>query len=285
MSRIDDQISKSIVYLYQSITDAEEASPSGATGFIIKLPFESNSENDKRYHEYIVTNAHVIQNGIEAIRLNTLDGTSECLRLDDLKWYFHPDDDDLAVCPLSTLSIGFKQFDYEAIPHHMFITKDYLQRYDIGLGDEVFIVGRFQYHEGTERNLPSARFGNIAQMPIEKIKIKRSPSYIMYQEGFLLEMRSIGGYSGSPAFLVTYMGAPTRKFRIDLDMQNHTKLLGVDCGHLHLYEKVYDKEANQSIGRVKLNSAMSVVVPCWKLQELLNIDELGDMRFQIESSN
>jgi hypothetical protein len=52
-----------------------------------------------------------------------------------------------------------------------------------------------KFHEGRQKNSPTARFGNIAQMPNEPVIIKR-----FEQECFLVEARSIGGYSGSPVF-------------------------------------------------------------------------------------
>ena len=51
--------------------------------------------------------------------------------------------------------------------------------------------------DGGQKNTPSARFGNMSMMP-EK-PIRRADGIL--QESYLLEMRSINGYSGSPAFV------------------------------------------------------------------------------------
>jgi hypothetical protein len=53
----------------------------------------------------------------------------------------------------------------------------------------VFMVGRVITHEGKQKNLPSARFGNITMMPVEPLRHMRG----INQESFVVEMRSIGG--------------------------------------------------------------------------------------------
>ena len=40
---------------------------------------------------------------------------------------------------------------------------------NMGVGDEVFMLGRFISHSGIQKNQPLARFGNIALMPDERI--------------------------------------------------------------------------------------------------------------------
>jgi len=53
-------------------------------------------------------------------------------------------------------------------------------------------------------------------------------------------------------------------------------LLGVDWGHVPLYEKVVDgRNISHPHGwRVKSNTGMAAVVPAWRLNDLLNIKEL-----------
>ncbi len=78
-----------------------------------------------------------------------------------------------------------------------------LNELNAGVGDEVVMIGRFVAHDGRVRNAALARFGNIAMMPGEPVTDGRG----MKVEAFLVEMRSLSGFSGSPAFI--YMGPGT----------------------------------------------------------------------------
>ena len=69
---------------------------------------------------------------------------------------------------------------------------------NIGIGDEAIAIGRFINHDGNQRNQPSVRFGAIAQMPKDKIRTDTGE-----QDAFLVEIKSISGYSGSPVFALT----------------------------------------------------------------------------------
>jgi len=152
---------------------------------------------------------------------------------------------------------------------------------EIGPGDEVFIVGRFINHEGKQgkqRNLPSLRFGNIAMMPWEPIK---HPDGHL-QESFLVEVRSIGGYSGSPVFvhILPFSKRPGQK---GWSMERGPWLLGIDWGHLPLRKKVEewmldDWKPISDGWTVEVISGMTGVVPVWRLEELLNIKELASSR-------
>jgi len=53
-------------------------------------------------------------------------------------------------------------------------------------------MGRFVNAEGRLRNVPTLRFGTIAQIPIEKVD---------GQVSFLVEARSIPGFSGTPVVI------------------------------------------------------------------------------------
>jgi hypothetical protein len=281
MPRISDMLVKAVVYLYPSMADAENAVVDGATGFFVGVPFEQKINDVLYQHIYLVTNEHVASKGIKAARLNLKDGTSQCGLISDDAWLFHPDGDDLAV---ASVHINLEVFDQLYVPSSMFLTKEFIAEHDIGLGDEIFMVGRFKYHEGRKRNNPSARFGNIAQMPDEGLSVKRTANYTALQEAFLVEMRSIGGYSGSPVFI--YLPPLTHRMTKEarpLSSAFYTKLLGVDFGHLPTQEPIKDDKGNKVNGwHVEGNSAMSGVIPTWKLQELLNLPELEKKRKEKE---
>lgn len=60
--------------------------------------------------------------------------------------------------------------------------------YDIGIGDDLFMVGRQIGREGMVGNTPVVRFGCISQMPGDPIVFLGS--YLGPQTAYLAEMRS-----------------------------------------------------------------------------------------------
>jgi hypothetical protein len=191
--RIDDEYLDCAIYLYASEGDAEAGKRSGGSGFLVGILTDDLPSNV--WIIYAVTNKHVVQRGNSVIRVRTKDGVHSVKPIDERAWMYHPDGDDLAVCPV--------QFDWDAlkcslIKRDVFLDKAMAARFNIGVGDEAFVVGRFINHEGRQQNLPTARFGCIAQMPIEPVKQSGTG---FDQESFLVEIRSIGGYSGSPVFV------------------------------------------------------------------------------------
>jgi hypothetical protein len=263
MPRIKDSTLESVIYLYPTVQHASEGVAIGGTGFLVGVP---SSAAPGRSYVYAVTNSHVIREGNSpVVRLNTSDGKTEVVPYKDSNWFHHPDGDDLAV----TIVLGLRadRFAFKCADVSMLVTKERLKELNVGPGDDVFMVGRFISHEGRQRNLPAVRFGNISMMPWEPI---RNEFRGINQESFLVEMRSLSGYSGSPVFLRS---------------QGKIHVLGVDWGHLPIFEHVLekDKETRVSDGWVvKGNSGQAAVVPAWRLIDLLNSEEIVKAREELE---
>jgi hypothetical protein len=138
------------------------------------------------------------------------------------------------------------------------------------------MTGRYSgIDDGTE-NHPVARFGHVAALPIELQHDRyRHPTY-------LVEMRSINQYSGSPVF--SYI--PKQELLADTDreearkstevgvlddMQGVAMVLGVDVGHKG--EELSGYLVGNSVDgvgvRVNVNSAMALVTPAEYIVELL----------------
>ena len=186
MPRIPDSALKLVVYLYPSEADAEDGVQIGGTGFLVVIPIPYVQPAFAHLH-CVVTNAHVIDHGSMVVRQGA-------------EWFRHPDGDDIAICPIG-MEPKFHKF--KSMHPNMFLTKEIMAIFDVGPGDDVFIVGRFINREGKQKNIPSVRFGNIAQMPGEPLILDGKE-----QECFLIEGRSIPGFSGSPVFIQIVPEAP-----------------------------------------------------------------------------
>jgi hypothetical protein len=293
MPRIDDLILNSIVYLYPSVTAAENGDGVGGTGFLVAVPSATAA---RRHYSYAVTNSHVIREAkAPVIRLNRPDKGTIVLDLAVDDWTHHPNGDDVAIT--GPLLLEPTKVQASLLPLELFITEGIIQDQEIGPGDDTFMIGRFKAHEGRERNLPTVRFGSISMMPLEPVRHQRG----IKQESFLVETRSLGGYSGSPVFVHIPSSSVRPKDRLkrrerqvrgitadltdDLEFSVHGEsgpwLLGIDYGHLPLFDAVLERDHKTPVdsGYVAAsNSGLMGVVPAWRLAELLNSPEIEKVR-------
>jgi hypothetical protein len=258
MPRILDDSLRCVVYLYRSFHEAEEGINIGGSAFLMSVPGERLPP--PAGFVYVITNKHVIEQGALFIRANTLDGKCDTFETTRDQWLV-AHDDDLAICVVP----GFHspRMLVKTIPRYMILTPEVVDAENVGPGDEVILIGRFINQEGKERNIPSVRFGHISQMPIEPLEYEGT-----LQDSFLCEIKSIGGFSGSPVFLVpvTEMGRPTNSI-----LAKEARLLGVDWAHLRNFERAIDNSGRE-IPHVRFptNTGMMAVVPAWKLNLLLD---------------
>lgn len=279
MPRINDQLLDSVIYLYPTIDAANEGLSAGGSGFLVGVL--SKRKPDRAYI-YAVTNSHVIKEGRSTvIRFNTQQGDISTAPLTQENWIHHRDGDDVAVAGLAG---NFDALKIKFIHLQMFLTEEIITKHNIGPGDETFMCGRFVGHDGKQKNTPSVRFGNISMMPLEKVKHPRG----LEQESFLIEMRSLSGYSGSPVF-VYLEHATVRPSETTLPLVRDEVgpwLLGIDWAHITTYEKVKERDRITDTTQgyiVPSNSGQMAVVPAWKLYDLLHDEKLVAEREQMDS--
>jgi hypothetical protein len=270
MPRISDVFLNCVLYLYPDRTSAQSGARVGGSGFFVGLPLDVEIRPGQVYYSaVIVTNKHVANHGNSVARINTNDGSFDIVELDERSWLFHKDHD-LAISPIE---LSFElQWSLVVWPHD-FMLRDGIESLKIGPGDECFVVGRFVNHEGRQRNTPTVRFGPIAQMPNEKIKFDDGSE----QESFLVEARSLPGYSGSPVFIYipAFDGAGVE--RGNFSWRRGPWLLGVDHCRLRDRIKVMHRKTGKPVDDdwyVEANTGMMGVVPAWYLAEMFALPDM-----------
>ncbi len=220
-------------------------------------------------YKCVVTAKHVIE-GIKNkyaledvfIRVNLLNGHTQTIPTKVKSWQYHEDE---------TVDIAIHQFDFENSYDHLhypassFLNDDFIEKYEIGCGDEVFITGLFKPHFGETKNSPIVRIGNIALMPSEKMQVNGC-----LRDAYLIESRSIGGLSGSPVFVNL---GDARKFggRIQHAQGKHIPLLlGLIHGHFNSEKNDIDSISNKTSDQEKINVGIAIVTPVAKLLEIIN---------------
>jgi hypothetical protein len=157
-----------------------------------------------------------------------------------------------------------------------FATPQIIDKYEFGIGDEVYISGLFTKLTETAKNQPVLRTGNIAMMPDEKIDF---PS-IGLIDAYLIETRSIGGLSGCPVFARHTVSTPLTEEKDGPPIGRHKRLygggssylLGSMIGHWQI-PKDFDPTLSEAV-----NMGLSAVVPLYKILEVVNRQELVEMR-------
>lgn len=252
-----------------------------ATGFFVSVP--SSSVTGMMFL-YFVTARH-ISRGFEGrdIRLvvNKKDGGIKQLKTIGDTFWGHPSDvaADVAVAPI----YGEPDADIVYTSISNFVTQEQLaDGAIIGVGDEVFVAGLFTPAPGREMVAPIIRHGNIAMLPKEQIQTE-----LGFTDVYLIEARSLGGFSGSPVFarptILLSMEQRDDKYVEPVFGTGGTKFLGVVQGHWDIKESEMNKpQIIHALGGVNLGIA--IVTPAYKLLETLNRPELVDLRNRIEEN-
>jgi hypothetical protein len=269
MPYIPENLLDCAIYLFPSVEAAQKGESAGGSGFLVGMPADGNPGT---WFLYAVTAAHVVEGGCSVVRLNTVNGAFDVLDL-TAGWVTHVAGDDVAACPLGLNA----QHRFHFIRVDEFVTPQILNDYMIGPGDEVFMVGRLMGHQGTSQNAPALRFGNVSMISVEPVR--QGKLRARDQDSFLVEMRSISGYSGSP--VIVYFGTvgmrphtPEGNVRYASVVINRSWLLGVNWGHLPRQSTVVDAAGGDTGLKATENTAMATVVPAWALRELLDQNEL-----------
>lgn len=289
--RVPEHLIRPVLYVYPSEDAALEDTRYGGTAFLLGVwgvePTDWADEANPR-SLYVVTAAHVVKGkGTRVLRINKHGGGWEPLSVNEGTWFLD-DEKDLAILPVEA---DILEYDVTWFPAQRIITEEIFDKEGFGPGDDVVLIGRFREYGGKTRNFPSVRFGNISNLPHEDIQMQEGGSH----PAFLVEMRSRGGFSGSPVFIFqSYLAGVPLDFRGlsergeaifgTLTAKSDPYLLGVDLGQYPTWLDVYNKPKGEPATKknvrkndalaIKELSAVTVVRPGW---DLVNLLKRGDV--------
>jgi hypothetical protein len=267
MPRIADLFLDSSIFLFRTKAEAEKRAKFGGSGFLVGKEIEGSAERSGHsvYAIYLVSNRHVVFDGAASVAsVNRLDGgPPDPIETEPTDWVAHPGGDDLAaICMMGLIKKNIHKV--RLVQQHLFVTKQLISDFDIGIGDDVFMVGRFVNHQGGSTNRASARFGSISMMQ-ENIWVKE---HHRHQESFAVEMRSRTGFSGSPVAI--YRTPSTVLTQVPAESFGMLRLLGVNWGY------IIDEDGE--------NTWLNGVVPAWKITELLETPALKKRHKELGAS-
>ena len=274
MPPISPRALQCVFYLYPSEAEALAGDSEGGCGFLVCIP--SDQHRGLRFL-YAITNRHVIEHPdspARFARFNRSDGTTDVRELTD--WTSHRGGYDLSACPLeSTPEHEVLCMMPDEKDEEFFVKETML----FSPGEDVVMIGRFIEYGGKLTNTPCVRFGNISMLPVEPMEVN---AYGAREHLFLVEMRSLSGFSGSPVML---MRNPGPNLAPDLNVHREW-FLGIDEGHLDVYEPVRDQNTKLPVRPaqcVRVNSGMTRVIPAWRLTELLQAPTFIEQRAKLDA--
>ncbi len=264
--KIPSEYLDSVFYLYESEEDARSGERAGGTGFLFSIP--SSLFPEQVIYTYAVTNWHnCCKNGASVIRMNSKNGGAQILNYGPEDWVFSSNYDIAAVqVPVDDENMGC------LIAIETAITPEDIREgkgADLGVGDEVFMLGRFIDHDGELVNRPAARFGKISIMPAPITQ----PNGVK-ADSFCLDMHSRTGFSGSPVFVYRTIGGDLNETAGTLrhSTRGFLRFLGIHWGQFSEYLEKGDGD------RVKGLSGMTCVLPAWTIKDVLNMPRLVERR-------
>jgi hypothetical protein len=253
MPRIEDRLLKSVIYLYKSKEDAESGAP-GGSGFLVGEPCAIPAA----VFLFAVTNAHVAKSCPVVRTAGPLNKRVVVRTGND--WYRYTEQDDVVVTPIGFAPKDAPGFYLGYVPREWFVRPENFNHathdvndlptgietltpldyewehqplgWPFGPGEEVVMLGRFLGYDGTKENEPAARFGHLAMA--SPVPIKHPWGFT--QSSFLIECRSVTGYSGSPIFIYRVQTTVAAGFvAIGSDRGGKAalpRLLGIDWANL-----------------------------------------------------
>lgn len=263
------------------------------TGFKVGVPGHPGSS-----FVYFVTARHLIEEpDVETIwlRFNREDGTAFDHRTHKDDWTVSATDD-VAAIRADVPSLLHERVDPTRVHLSSFVDADGRYRTDdlvggavvdgseiheisdgipVVVGSGVVIVGLFSQHYGTRGNVPLARFGHIAALASEPVRMRRFAGIGSFEApAYLVESLSWGGISGSPVFFtapmldgVEYAGVwiPTPAYKIGL--------IGLISGHFGIQQRLSTTGdvilENEGSIEAEMNSGIAVVTPSSAIKGLL----------------
>ncbi len=281
--RVPENVLKGIAYIGQVAGTHESGIAYGdydGTGFFVQVVSEKFPE--LRF-PYAVTAKHVVEKKDDSktfIVVNNREGKTTQLRNIGEQWWFHPTD---KTADVAVRQVGFQNdVDLLAVAAKHLISTPDIGAGSVVPGDEVFMAGWFSLSSDGDSNLPIIRHGNIAMLPKNQIQTPYG-----YADVHLIEARSIGGLSGSPAFV-----RPPLRYGIEMpkgttayfDAIGEFRLLGVVHGHWDINEKDLNSSTIKPVQEHGVNIGIGIVVPAAKILETINRPELVELRRRGEES-
>ena len=205
-------------------------------------------------------------------RMNRRDGSCSVIKIPKDSFCLEPERPDTDII-VYTFIFDPGLFDCLLIPVNRKSFVKSFAVWEITIGDEVCVTGLYTSHYGQLRNIPILRVGHIAAMPEEPVSTEQG-----YVEGYLVELHSIAGLSGSPVFVTPPMIYNDKKKGLQFRDGHMHMPIGILIGH-HVIESKEDEIVVPKFQRagsgeppnlLQKNTGFGVVIPIERIFEMFD---------------
>ena len=284
--RVPEAAFDTILSLHKTADDARLGTGMVGTGFLLGVPADLYKN---WWHIYAVTAYHVLGHGNNWVRRMT-GKAPETHAMTTHDWFWDDESSDIAIAHLGMLQ-EVRQYPELWVPSDWLLKESEVGlvaqygegegNYDVhgpGPGDTAYIVGHFALSRSVGESIVVVRTGIISSFPADL----RVEWLGRDHQVILVEMRSIGGFSGAPVFasdLANFEHGGRSRVSHGLGLG---KILGVDIGHRDREQTVRDTVTDHVLS-FKENTGLAMVAPAWKLAELLEDSDGCKKRASIEA--
>lgn len=230
------------------------------TGFLYHYPMW-RKDDVTHYHPFLVTNKHVIDDGVRDIRFNHPGyGSLEVFPIDsvtDGDWTTHPNGADVAVIPLLSpgpLTLGRKVMEAEIFLGDVGTPSDE-EFAAIAEGNGVFLIGFPLGLTGKAYNYPIVRYGVISRIQDWLSKT---------EDTFLIDAPAFPGNSGGPVII-----RPDETAISGTNPITYAYLIGMVSGNITFEDVAVSVQTRKPRVVFTENTGLSVVVPINSVKETL----------------
>lgn len=289
--RIHDLITHTVGYI---VADVKGVQREIGTAFFINIP---TIKVPGMTIAYLVVAKHVVFDDDDqpiprlSLRVNMHGGMKRDLPLRG-KWYCSENEDaDVAIMGfggvqpelVDVLFLPYRP-EGDTLPYNFNTFADVrtIQELNIGLGDEVRVVGLYTSQSGHRRIEPIVRAGILSAMPSEPVTVRKDGKDHTFN-AHLIEVRSLGGLSGAPVFVLVEANrikSPAGIPRVVADNGYRLFLLGMVRGR-HRYKTSSIQSVIQA-DRQEFSDGLAYVTPIQDVVDVLYSDLMQKERDNIE---
>jgi hypothetical protein len=192
--------------------------------------------------------------------------TGETLALTSTSWIRDPNGNDLMALDVTDL-LPEKISSSEIISLEVHIKAHQLEWGESRVGDEIYLLGLHVAEHGRAAEHPRARFGNISAWADDAIPVQQGNG--AQKAAHIGDMRSRGGFSGSPVFTI--------RDTTDYNQSITPVLFGIHSDQFK--ERILIEVQGKSF-YASIPTSMTIIVPAWHLSFII-----GDKSFALLREN
>jgi hypothetical protein len=254
------------------LPDGSELIKWGGTCFFVE---EEVAGRPEKVWGYMVTAQHVAERLVGkrfVVRVNLKSGGSAIVEGGDpaIRWWCHPTDSRVDVAIIRWIppeaEVKYKRWSVKD-----FVTREQVTESKYGPGDDVHMFGLLTYAPGKDKNMPVMRSGIVAMIPDDPIATKRG-----LMDAYLVEAVSVGGLSGSPVIVTQTKMHDAGSVR--LKGIGEIGVLGLVHGHWDAFPDMPGSPDTNRQRSDSIHSGLTVVVPAYKILEVLDQPEMRELK-------